>query len=140
MPGGYGKFAAIAIAPNFVGVTVALGAGHGDGAVRNEFAHFRAVAVKSHVAALGLSDFEQVAADTGQADCLRGSRSRVGRRHPFQREIVDAKGHSDKNENANELAHNVSVRCGNNLDKIVKQTRRQRNTSVETGFRSERVC
>src|SRR5215470_9387260 len=124
--GGHGKFAAVAVAADFVGVAVALRAGHGYGAVRNEFTHFRAVTVERHIAAFGLGDFEEVAANAGKADGLRGSSAGVGRGHLFEREIVDAEGDRDKNENADELAHNRSVRRGNKGGKANGEERCQR--------------
>src|SRR5262249_8300188 len=109
---------AVAIAANVVGVAVALGARHGYRAVRNEFTHFRAVAIEGHVAALGLGDFQEIAANAGQADGLRWSRAGIGCGHSFGGEIENAEENGHKNENAYELAHNGSVRRGSNGGKV----------------------
>jgi len=100
MPRSDGEFASVAVAPNFIGIAVALRTGHGHGAVGNEFAHFGAMAIEGHVAAFGLGDFEEVAANASQADGLCGGSAGVGGRHLFQREVVDAEGNRGKNENA----------------------------------------
>ena len=128
MAGGDGKFAAVAVAADFVGVAFALGAGHGEGAIRNEFANFGAMAVMGHVATLGLGDFEEVASNAGEIDGLSGRGAGVGDGHFLRREIEDAQAYSQDNEDADELAHVCSVSRGRGRCKKPGRDACQRNT------------
>src|SRR5882724_9621363 len=76
--GGDGEFAAVTFALNFVSVAVALGTRHRQGTVRNEFFDADAITAECHIAALGLSNLEEVASNAGEIDGLRGCRAAVG--------------------------------------------------------------
>ena len=92
------KFAGVSIALDFVAIAFASGTGHRESTRRDEFADVLAMAVEGDAVALGLGDFEQVSADTGQANGLRGRSAGIGDRHLPGSEIENAEGQRDKNQ------------------------------------------
>ena len=56
------------------------------------------VIVEGEEAAFGLRDLQEVAANAGEADRLRGRGAGIGRRHFFQRVFVDAEGYACEDE------------------------------------------
>ena len=113
-------FAGIAAALNFVGVAVAFWLGHSQRAGGDEFVDAGAVGIQSQIAAFRLRDLEKVSADSGETDSLRGRGAGVGCGHFFCGEIENAERDSHKHEDANEFAHEASLRLKRNIDKILR--------------------
>src|ERR1700688_2582270 len=86
MPCRGGEFAARTF--ERVGITVALGAGHGKGIGGDEFVERGAMAVRGDVAAFRLGDLEEVASNARQADGLRRSRTFIRDRHSLQIKVI----------------------------------------------------
>ena len=92
-----------------IGITVALGAGHGKRIGGDEFVERSAMAVGGDVAAFRLSNLQEVHSNAGQADGLRGSRAFVGRGHSLQREVIDDEEKGGCDKNADKSAHEEIV-------------------------------
>src|SRR6266849_1553159 len=96
MAGGSGKFTAGTF--NGVGISIALGAGHGKRIGGNEFLERSAMAVRGDVAAFCLGNLQEVASNARQADRLRRSRTYIRGWHPLQRKMIndEEKGGTDQ--------------------------------------------
>jgi len=103
------EFGGIAVAFHAVSVAVAFGFGQSKRASGDEFLDGNAVSIESNIASLCLCDGEKIPANAGQADRLCWRSARIGRRHFLRGEVKNAKRHGDEHEEADELAHGVSV-------------------------------
>ncbi len=67
------------------------------------------MAVLRDVAALGLRNLQEVASDSGEADCLCGRGAFVGSRHFLEVVVIHAKQKGAGDENRNQGTHKVIV-------------------------------
>src|SRR2546430_13304325 len=74
-----------------VGISVALGAGHGKRIGGDQFVERSAVAVRGDVATFRLGDLEGAASNARQADGLRRGRTFIRGGHSLQIEVIYAK-------------------------------------------------
>src|SRR5712664_1691195 len=88
-----------------VGITVALGAGHGKRIGGDEFVERSAMAVRGDVAAFRLGDLQEIASNARQADGLRWSGTFIRCRHSLQIEVIHDKEKGCTNKNADKRAH-----------------------------------
>jgi len=75
------------------------------------------VAIQGDVAALRLRDLQQISADGGQADGLRGSGAGISRGRSRQIEVVDPEKESSYNKKNGKGAHAEIVRVRRSPDK-----------------------
>ena len=85
-----------------VGITVAFGAGHGNGMGGDEFAERSAMAVGGDEGVLRVGNLEEVGSNARQGDGLRGSRAAIGGRHALQIKVVHNKEKRGSDQKANE--------------------------------------
>jgi hypothetical protein len=93
-----------------VGVAVALGTGHGERAGRDQVFERGALAVERNVAAFGVGDGEEVAADAGEADGLCWGRAGIGGGEFLERVRVEAQENSGDHHEADQCAHEELLR------------------------------
>src|SRR4029077_7983661 len=93
-----GEFAAGTL--KCVGITVAFGAGHGNGIGGDEFVKRATMAVGGDEAAFRLGDLKKVAAHARQADGLGWSRTAICNRHALHIKVIDDKEKGSTDENA----------------------------------------
>src|SRR5580700_6971381 len=92
-----------------ISIAVPLGTRHGQGVRGNELVERSAMAVLRDVAALPLGNLQKIAADAGEADCLRRGRAFIGHRHLLEIVMIDAKEKSTRNENRDQRTHTTSL-------------------------------
>jgi len=95
-----------------VEVAIAFRAGHGERAGGDEVADRSALAIESHVAAFGVGDGKEVAADAGEADGLCRGGAGIGDGELFERKGVEAEENSGDHYQADQGAHKELLRQG----------------------------
>lgn len=94
-------------AVNRISVSIAPGARHGQIARRCELGERSATAIQGDESALRGSDLQQIGADSGEGDGLRGRRTLVGRRHFLKIKMKSAICHGGSDENDGQGFHTM---------------------------------
>lgn len=102
---------------NFVRVPITTGLFYSERSVGNEFLQTRAGCVQRDVGALRLSDLDQVIANAGERNGLRGSGAFVGGGHLFQVRLINDEQQGCRNENNGQSTHEESLNLGETVDK-----------------------
>jgi hypothetical protein len=108
---------------DLIAVPVALGVLHAKRTGGDQLVERGTVAIQGDVAALRLRDLQQISADAGQADGLRGSSAGISRGHSGQIEVVDPEKESSYNKKNGKGAHTEIVYARRSPDKHVQPLR-----------------
>lgn len=100
-----------------VGVAIAFGTSERERAGRQKFAESGAFAVEGDVASFGLGDLQEITADAGETDGLRGRSAFVRGGHFFDVEVVDAEEQRGSDEKGCKSTHELIVLPRNEKDK-----------------------
>jgi hypothetical protein len=137
--GGNGEIGSRAI--NGIGVAIALRAGYGRGAGRDEFLERSAMSILGNEAALGLGDLQEIHAHTGQADGLGWCSAFVGDGHFLDRVEIDAGGDRGNHKQTGEGTHEpiVEWRPGQNKSGERRACARKQSPADADGFQKRGV-